>query len=193
MPKLVQKTWTTIFVKQHHFFGNVYNRRVGLWFSDAPQKLGYRGRQLPLNALTVTQTTETPTHFSNAYARCTICHVLISGLCGYAVPLLQVPIIKLTDRFSDVKVDISFNMNNGLVSANQIKQYQSAYPHLPRLVMLLKQMLLQRELNEVFTGGVSSYSLILMAVSFLQVCERCTMSRILVILDAGDACLLARL
>lgn len=34
---------------------------------------------------------------------------------------------------------------------------------------MLKQFLLQRDLNEVFTGGISSYSLILMAISFLQV------------------------
>jgi non-canonical poly(A) RNA polymerase PAPD5/7 len=40
---------------------------------------------------------------------------------------------------------------------------------LPKLVLVLKQFLLQRDLNEVFTGGIGSYSLFLMAVSFLQV------------------------
>lgn len=40
---------------------------------------------------------------------------------------------------------------------------------LPYLILVLKQFLLQRDLNEVFTGGISSYSLILMAISFLQV------------------------
>lgn len=43
------------------------------------------------------------------------------------------------------------------------------YPVLPYLVLVLKQFLLQRDLNEVFTGGIGSYSLFLMAVSFLQV------------------------
>lgn len=43
------------------------------------------------------------------------------------------------------------------------------YPVLPFLVLVLKQFLLQRDLNEVFTGGIGSYSLFLMAVSFLQV------------------------
>ena len=81
------------------------------------------------------------------------------------------PIIKLTERRSQIKVDISFNMNNGLISANRIKQLVAEFPHLPRLVMVLKQFLLQRELNEVFTGGVSSYGVILMVVSFLQVRE----------------------
>ena len=42
-------------------------------------------------------------------------------------------------------------------------------PVLQTLVVVLKQFLLLRNLNEVFTGGISSYSLILMAISFLQV------------------------
>lgn len=36
------------------------------------------------------------------------------------------------------------------------------------LVFVLKQFLLQRDLNEVWTGGLSSYSLVLLVVSFLQ-------------------------
>lgn len=83
-----------------------------------------------------------------------------------------VPIVKLTDKYSDVKVDISFNMSNGVKSAELIKEYKEKYPCLSRLVMVLKQFLLQRDLNEVFTGGISSYSLILMSISFLQLHPR---------------------
>ena len=39
-------------------------------------------------------------------------------------------------------------------------------------MLVLKQFLLQRDLNEVFTGGISSYSLILLTVSFLQLHPR---------------------
>lgn len=80
-----------------------------------------------------------------------------------------VPIIKLTDKVTDVRVDISFNMCNGVRSAELIKKFRRVFPALPKLVFVLKQFLLQRDLNEVFTGGISSYSLILMTVSFLQV------------------------
>ena len=45
-------------------------------------------------------------------------------------------------------------------------------PTLPFLVLVLKQFLLQRDLNEVFTGGISSYSLILLTISFLQLHPR---------------------
>lgn len=84
----------------------------------------------------------------------------------------SVPIIKLTDRESQVKVDISFNMQSGVQSAELIKDYKQQYPLLAKLVLVLKQFLLQRDLNEVFTGGISSYSLILMCISFLQLHPR---------------------
>jgi len=43
------------------------------------------------------------------------------------------------------------------------------FPALPFLVMVLKQFLYQRDMNDVYTGGLGSYSLILMIVSFFQV------------------------
>lgn len=84
----------------------------------------------------------------------------------------SVPIVKLTDKQTDVKVDISFNMCNGVRSADLIQSYLIKYPVLPKLVYVLKQFLLERDLNEVFTGGISSYSLILMCISFLQLHRR---------------------
>lgn len=60
-------------------------------------------------------------------------------------------------------------MINGVKSAALIKEYLNEFPCLRYLAMILKQFLLQRDLNEVWTGGIGSYSLILMIVSFLQV------------------------
>ncbi|CAF92498.1 unnamed protein product, partial [Tetraodon nigroviridis] len=81
--------------------------------------------------------------------------------------------IKVLDKatvslFSLIFVDISFNMKSGVKAAQLIKEFKEKYPVLPYLVLVLKQFLLQRDLNEVFTGGIGSYSLFLMAVSFLQ-------------------------
>ncbi|XP_031154502.1 terminal nucleotidyltransferase 4A-like isoform X1 [Sander lucioperca] len=83
-----------------------------------------------------------------------------------------VPIIKLTDHETEVKVDISFNVETAVKAAQFIKSYLKKYTVLPPLIFVLKQFLLQRDLNEVFTGGISSYSLILMAISFLQLHPR---------------------
>lgn len=60
-------------------------------------------------------------------------------------------------------------MSSGVQSAQLIKTFKKRFPVLAKLVLVLKQFLLQRDLNEVFTGGISSYSLILMTISFLQV------------------------
>ena len=49
-----------------------------------------------------------------------------------------------------------------------LQEYIATYPTLVKLVFVLKQYLLQRDLKDVFTGGISSYSLILLVVSFLQ-------------------------
>ncbi|KAK2844302.1 hypothetical protein Q5P01_010961 [Channa striata] len=93
----------------------------------------------------------------------------------YTIKVLDkatVPIIKLTDIETEVKVDISFNVETAVKAAQFIKSYLKKYTVLPPLIFVLKQFLLQRDLNEVFTGGISSYSLILMAISFLQMHPR---------------------
>ncbi|KPP67634.1 hypothetical protein Z043_113752 [Scleropages formosus] len=93
----------------------------------------------------------------------------------YSIKVLDkatVPIIKLTDQETEVKVDISFNVETGVKAARFIKDYLKRYSVLPYLIFVLKQFLLQRDLNEVFTGGISSYSLILMVISFLQLHPR---------------------
>lgn len=79
-----------------------------------------------------------------------------------------VPIIKLADDLTGIKVDISFNMANGLRAAELIKHYKKRFPAMPKLIYILKQFLYLRDLNEVYSGGLSSYALILMVVSFLQ-------------------------
>lgn len=83
-----------------------------------------------------------------------------------------VPIVKYDDLVTGIKVDISFNNVSGLQSAEVLKTFKLEFPVLPKLVMVLKQFLLVRGLSTVFTGGLSSYSLSLMVISFLQLHAR---------------------
>ena len=83
-----------------------------------------------------------------------------------------VPIIKFIDKETEVKVDISFNQESGVKSLPLIASFISNWPHLPKLVLILKQFLTQRQLNEVYYGGINSYSLLLMVVSFFQLHAR---------------------
>lgn len=79
-----------------------------------------------------------------------------------------VPIIKLKDIQSKVCIDISFNVESAVTAAELIKEYTTAMPVIRYLFCIVKQFLVQRDLNEVFTGGVSSYCLLLLIISFLQ-------------------------
>jgi len=55
------------------------------------------------------------------------------------------------------------------VSTVTLQEFLQLYPNLKYLVIVLKQYLLQRDLNEVYTGGIGSYCLIYLVISFLQV------------------------
>ncbi|MCP9257869.1 PAP-associated domain-containing protein 5 [Dirofilaria immitis] len=79
-----------------------------------------------------------------------------------------VPIVKMVDKDTKIYLDISFNTIQGVRSAKFIEDMKMRYPVLEPLVLVLKQFLMQRQLNQVFTGGLSSYGLILMLISFLQ-------------------------
>ncbi|XP_054719533.1 terminal nucleotidyltransferase 4B-like [Uloborus diversus] len=79
-----------------------------------------------------------------------------------------VPIVRLLHSPSRIRVDISFNVTNGVKAAHLIKSLMKKYPALPKLILVLKQFLIQRGLNEVYNGGMSSYCLTLLIVSQLQ-------------------------
>lgn len=83
-----------------------------------------------------------------------------------------VPIIKFIDNLTEVKVDISFNTDLGPRSVELIKDYLQQFPHIPKLIFVLKQFLAQRQLHEVYFGGINSYNLFLLFVSFFQLHPR---------------------
>ncbi|KAF9242103.1 hypothetical protein BU15DRAFT_87016 [Melanogaster broomeanus] len=80
------------------------------------------------------------------------------------------PIVKFVTNFGRLNVDISVNQGNG-VKAGQIingflNDMQGFGFALRCLVMIAKAFLNQRGMNEVYTGGVGSYSIVCLAVSF---------------------------
>lgn len=84
----------------------------------------------------------------------------------------KVPILKYVDSVTRFPVDVSINMANGLEAAAVVRGFveDAVTGQATRtLMLLLKQFLVQRHLNEVFSGGLGSYSLLCMIVSFLKV------------------------
>ncbi|KAL3652553.1 hypothetical protein CASFOL_002234 [Castilleja foliolosa] len=80
----------------------------------------------------------------------------------------RVPIIKFFEKKSGVAFDISFDVENGPRAAEYIKDAVSKWPSLKPLCLILKVFLQQRELNEVYSGGIGSYALLSMLIAMLR-------------------------
>ncbi|URE33179.1 Nucleotidyltransferase domain [Musa troglodytarum] len=80
----------------------------------------------------------------------------------------RVPIIKFVEKRSGIAFDISFDVDSGPRAADFIKAAVQKIPPLRPLCMILKVFLHQRELNEVYSGGIGSYALLVMLIVFLQ-------------------------
>lgn len=80
----------------------------------------------------------------------------------------KVPIIKFFTTHGRFPVDISVNQGNGITTGKIVKQFLGELPALRGLVLIIKNFLSQRSMNEVFTGGLGSYSIVCLAISFLQ-------------------------
>ncbi|KAA8491094.1 Non-canonical poly(A) RNA polymerase protein Trf4-1 [Porphyridium purpureum] len=84
----------------------------------------------------------------------------------------RVPIVKLLfrgrDGLPDIPCDISFGSTQALQNVFRILYFLDRYPPLQPLLFVLKCYMRQRKFHEVYTGGLSSYALVLMAVSHIQ-------------------------
>ena len=86
----------------------------------------------------------------------------------------KVPIVKFVTIYGQFNVDISINQGNGVHAGKIVNGFLNDMHGrgqglvLRGLIMITKLFLSQRGLNEVFTGGLGSYSIVCLAVSFLQ-------------------------
>ncbi|GIL46015.1 hypothetical protein Vafri_3108 [Volvox africanus] len=81
----------------------------------------------------------------------------------------RVPIVKFeTVEYGNLAFDISFDVANGPQAAMLVKEMTTSWPMMRPLILCLKLFLQQRELNEVYTGGIGSYALVTLVAAFLQ-------------------------
>ncbi|KAF2076554.1 hypothetical protein CYY_002168 [Polysphondylium violaceum] len=95
-------------------------------------------------------------NYQNSYTNCR----LISGA--------KVPIIKMTSQHSHYNIDICFDTPSGIENTKVVKGLLKKYKSMKTLLMVLKYFLYQNNLNETYSGGIGSYALALMVVSFIQ-------------------------
>ncbi|KAL2620197.1 hypothetical protein R1flu_000402 [Riccia fluitans] len=83
------------------------------------------------------------------------------------IPFAKVPLLKVVFD-SGLACDISFDVPNGIRGVPVIRQFMQRYQALRPLCLVLKFLLGQKNLNELYTGGIGSFCLINMIVSHLQ-------------------------
>jgi len=83
----------------------------------------------------------------------------------------KVPLIKFVDPQTHLRGDVSFGVRNATESVTLVKQYLMQYLAAKPLVLVLKTLLHQNDLNVVHTGGLSSYAITLLVVTYLRVVE----------------------
>ena len=71
----------------------------------------------------------------------------------------KVPIIKCRYKETNINVDISIFKKNGASAAEQLEKIINIHPEIRPLILVIKYMLRQRDLNEIYKGGVSSFIL----------------------------------
>lgn len=79
------------------------------------------------------------------------------------------PILNLTEIKSGLSLDICVNVTSGIESSVITRSYLQQYPYMRDLIIVLKFFLDLKMLNKPFSGGLGSYGLTLLVVSFLQV------------------------
>jgi hypothetical protein len=72
-----------------------------------------------------------------------------------------------------VQLDISFQgpSHNGLATNGLVLSLQREFPALTPLTIVVKHLLRERALHKAYTGGLSSYGLVLLVARFLQECD----------------------
>lgn len=109
---------------------------------------------------------------SGAAAEFDILANAVRNISGFAkrvqVIRAKVPLVKIISRSSGMNCDVSIGVGNGVENVPRIRGFLEQYPALRPLLLVVKCILHQRGLNDVYTGGLGSYAILLMLVSHLQ-------------------------
>lgn len=86
---------------------------------------------------------------------------------GFTCCSIQIPVVKLHECIFNTSVDISFAPVDPCPSVALVHDWALAMPQLRSLVLLLKALLVQWGLNDVYSGGLGSFAAIVMVRHFL--------------------------
>lgn len=98
----------------------------------------------------------------------------------------KVPIIKFVDPTTNIHIDISFERTNGIDAARRIRRWLETTEGLRELVLVVKQFLRSRKLNNVHVGGLGGYSTIILCYHFLKLHPRVSTNNISALNNLGS-------
>ncbi len=84
----------------------------------------------------------------------------------------KVPLIKLVEKNTNLNFDISFNKLDGVKQLKEIQKGLEYYPEMKHILMVMKCFLRQRDLNETYTGGIGSFLLFCLILTYLREVRR---------------------
>lgn len=98
----------------------------------------------------------------------------------------KVPIIKFIEPESNIQIDVSFERTNGIDAAKRISKWISDTKGLRELVMVVKQFLRSRKLNNVHVGGLGGYATIILCYHFLRLHPRISTNNMNILDNLGS-------
>ena len=89
------------------------------------------------------------------------------------IPGARIPVLKILSK-NNISVDVTISasqLHTGLQARDLVLGYLHQLPQLAPLVVVLKSFLRDLSLNDVYTGGLSSYCLVVLLFQFMRECE----------------------
>lgn len=80
----------------------------------------------------------------------------------------KVPILKSIIKKTEINVDITVNRSNGYKTKEDVKKILEKLPSLRKLIYVLKYYLRQKNLNDTYSGGVSSFLIFNLCYAFFN-------------------------
>ena len=80
----------------------------------------------------------------------------------------HIPVVKLSTKGLDVDLTFALPLHGGLQTVAFVRDLKQMYPALTPLTLVLKTFLAKSNLSDPFTGGLSSYALVLMIVASIR-------------------------
>ncbi|RWS29472.1 poly(A) RNA polymerase GLD2-like protein [Leptotrombidium deliense] len=87
---------------------------------------------------------------------------------GIQLIAAKVPLLKITDKKSKIEIDMNLNKVVSIHNTRLVKSYTRLDDRVSQLVLLVKYWARKNEINNAFERSLSSYTLTLMVINYLQ-------------------------